>query len=232
MVTSQGNSGDKIRVLIADDHPLVRLALRTIIEKEADIEVVAEAEDGTRAVELARQLTPDVAIMDISMPRLSGLDATREIKARCPGTAVLVLTVHNDDEHILGIFDAGASGYLTKSTFGEEIPRTVRAIVAGETVLSPEVFRRLLKHALRYPTKPLPENNSPKLTARELEIIRLAARGMSNKDIAQALSLSTRTVKNYLAEIFSKLEVGSRTEAVITALRAGLVTLYDEQNRD
>ncbi len=216
-----------ITVLIADDHPLLRQALRTVLERQADVQVVAEAADGDQAVRLVAELLPDVVIMDIGMPIMNGFEATRAIKANSPHTSVLVLTVHNDSEHVLGILDAGADGYLIKSVFGEEIINAVRAVVTGETIFSAQVFQQLLKHAIRYPTKPVVLGTGEKLTSRELEILKMAAKGLGNKDIAAGLNLSLRTVKGYMVEIFSKLGVASRTEAVITGLRAGLLALTD-----
>lgn len=216
-----------ITVLIADDHPLLRQALRSVLERQADVQVVAEAANGDEAVRLATELLPDAVIMDIGMPVMNGFEATRAIKANCPRTGVLVLTVHNDSEHVLGILDAGADGYLIKSVFGEEIINAVRAVVTGETIFSAQVFQQLLKHAIRYPTKPVVLGTGEKLTARELEILKMAAKGLGNKDIAAGLNLSLRTVKGYMVEIFSKLGVASRTEAVITGLRAGLLALPD-----
>jgi len=213
--------------MLVDDHPLLRQALRSVLEKQTDFEIVAEASDGKEAVRLAVELVPNVVIMDIGMPKLNGLEATRQIKASCPSIAILVLTVHDDSEHILSILEAGAAGYLTKSVFGDGVIHSVRGVVAGETVLSASISQQIIKHALRHITKPLPLNAGEKITGRELEILRLAASGMSNKDLAQKLDLSERTVKGYLAGIFSKLNVGSRTEAVITALRAGFFTLDD-----
>ena len=218
---------DNITIMLADDHPLLRQALRNVLEKQTDFEIIAEASDGEEAVRLAVELVPNVVIMDIGMPKLNGLEATRQIKAKCPSIAILVLTVHDDSEHVLSILEAGAAGYLTKSVFGEEVIHAVRGVVAGETILAASISQQIIKHALRYTTKPLPLYAGEKITGRELGILRLAASGLSNKDIAQKLDLSERTVKGYLAGIFSKLNVGSRTEAVITALRAGFFNLDD-----
>ena len=218
---------DKITIMLADDHPLLRQALADILNRQADFEIIAEAGDGEEAVKLATELVPDVVIMDISMPKLNGLEATRQIKAKCPNVAILVLTVHSDSEHILGILEAGAAGYLTKSVFGEEVINAVRGVASGETVLSAPILQRILKHALQFMPKSFDLATGEKLSSRELGILKLAARGMSNKDIALKLDLSPRTVKAYLAEIFSKLRVGSRTEAVITGLRAGFLALDD-----
>lgn len=219
----------KISVILVDDHPLLRQALRDALEKEADINVVAEAGDGEEAVRLVTEMNPDIVVMDINMPRLDGLEATRRIKAKCPEIAVLTLTVHTEDEYVLDILQAGAAGYLIKSVYGDEVVQAVRAIASGDMVLSPAIGKHLLKHAARYPTKPLMLQDGEKLTTRELEIIKLTAQGRSNKDIAHILGINLRTVKGHLTEIFSKLRVGSRTEAVITGLRAGIISVDDIQ---
>jgi DNA-binding NarL/FixJ family response regulator len=224
---SDRSQRDKITIMLADDHPLLRQALADILNKQADFEIIAEAGDGEEAVKLATELVPDVVIMDISMPKLKGLEATRQIKAKCPNVAILVLTVHSDSEHILGILEAGAAGYLTKTVFGEEVINAVRGVASGETVLSAPILQQILKHAVQFAPQPFELDTGDKLSSRQLGILKLAARGMSNKDIALKLDLSPRTIKSYLSEIFSKLRVGSRTEAVITGLRAGFLTLDD-----
>lgn len=226
-VDSIQNESDEIAIMLVDDHPLLRQALRNVLEKQADFEIVAETDNGEEAVRLAAELVPDVVIMDISMPKLNGLEATRQIKANNPNIIVLVLTVHDDSEHILGILEAGAAGYLTKSVFGKEVIYAIRSVVAGETVLSGPISQQIIKHALRYTTKPVLLDAGEKLTVRELEVIKLAARGMSNKEIALELNLSLPTIKSYLTDIFGKLKVSSRTEAVITGLRAGFLTIDD-----
>jgi NarL family two-component system response regulator LiaR len=217
----------KIRLLIADDHPLVRLALRSVLEKHDDFEIIAEAGDGQEAINLAKELNPDIVIMDISMPEVSGLEATRQIKMDCPETSVLVLTVHTDNEHILGILEAGASAYLTKRVFGDEIIHTIRALAVGETVLSPTVWQQVLKYVSRRIAKPLQINATDKMTPKELEILGLLAKGISNKDIANELGVSVRTIKSHLADLFLKLHVSSRTEAVIVSLRSGIISPDD-----
>lgn len=219
----------KTTILLADDHPLLRQSIRNVLENQPDFQVVGEAGDGKEAIRLADELQPDVVIMDIGMPEIDGLEATRRIKASYPQMVVLVLTVHSDDEYVVGILQAGAAGYLTKSVLGEEVVQAIHGVLAGETVMSPSIAQQLLKHAARYPTKPVPLNAGEKLSVKELEIIKLAARGMSNKEIAAELGLSLRTVKGHLAEVFSKLQVGSRTEAVITGLRIGFLSLDDIQ---
>ncbi len=219
----------RTRIVLADDHPLLRKALKDLLAKETDIEIVGEAGDGKEAVRLATEMMPDMVIMDISMPNMDGLEATQQIKATCPDVVVLVLTVHTDDECILEILQAGAAGYIIKSAFGDEVVQAVRSVVTGEMVLSPAIGQRLLKQAARYPTRPVFLEAGEKLSARELEILKLTARGMSNKDIATALGIKLRTVKGHLADIFSKLRVASRTEAVIAGLRTGFLSMDDIQ---
>jgi NarL family two-component system response regulator LiaR len=217
----------KISILIADDHPLLRKALRDLLGKQPDLQIVAEAEDGEMAIELADKLLPDVIIMDIAMPKLNGLEATRHIKAKHPNIAILVLTVHDDSEHILSILDAGAAGYLTKRVFGEDIIAAIRLIVAGESVLTAPVLKQVMKHTIKFPTKVSKRPEHEVLTNRELDILKMAAQGISNKDIATRLNLSLRTIKGHMVEIFSKLNVGTRTEAVIKGLRSGLLNIND-----
>jgi NarL family two-component system response regulator LiaR len=217
----------KTTILLADDHPLMRLALRTVLEKQSDFEVVGEVGNGEEAVQLSLELEPDVVIMDISMPLLNGLEATRQIKEKCPQIAVLILTVHNDSEHIMGVLEVGAAGYLTKDVFDQEIVHAIRGVVAGEAVLSPPILEKLMHKSLQQPTKNPRYDEREELSARELEVLKLAAKGLSNKDIAESLDLRLRTVKGYLVNIFSKLRVGSRTEAVVAGLKGGFLTLDD-----
>jgi NarL family two-component system response regulator LiaR len=224
---SNPEKSKKIRIILADDHPLLRQSLRDVLGKQPDLEVIAEASDGEEAVKLATKLIPDVVIMDISMPKLNGLEATRQIKEICSTIAVLVLTIHSDSEHILSILKAGAGGYLTKSVYDDEVVNAVRALVSGETVLSPSVSQQIFKYAFQHIDKPKISDIGDKLSARELEILRLVAKGISNKDIAIRLGLSLRTVKGYLTDLFLKLDVGSRTEAAIVSLRKGILTLED-----
>jgi DNA-binding NarL/FixJ family response regulator len=237
MTNSDLDSGTKpkkkapISIVIADDHPLFRQSIKNLLESENDLKVIGEAGDGKEAIRLAAELQPDIVLMDITMPRVDGLEATRRIKATQSNIAVLVLTIHSDDQHIIGILEAGAAGYLTKSVFGEEVIQSVRAVVTGEMVLSQEVGQRLLKQAARYPIKSIPLQAGEKLSPRELEIIRLAAQGLSNKSIAADLGLNVRTVKGHLVNIFAKLNVSSRTEAVIAGLRSGFLSEDDIQLR-
>jgi two-component system, NarL family, response regulator LiaR len=214
-------------LILADDHPIVRKALKNEIEKDAGLKVVGEATDGEEAVKLTKDLKPDIVIMDIGMPRLNGIEATRQIKSVSPDTIVLVLTVYDDIEHILGILESGADGYLTKNVLVEEIIHSIHTAAAGETVLSPKVFQQVLRYALRNSIKPKILDSGIKLTVREIEILKMVATGLSNKAIADKLNLGTRTIKSHLVDIFAKLKVFSRTEAVITGLRAGFIKLDD-----
>jgi NarL family two-component system response regulator LiaR len=219
----------KTKIVLVDDHPLLRQALKDVLQKETSFEIIGEAADGEEAVKLASELMPDVVIMDISMPNLDGLQATRQIKGKYPYLAVLVLTVHTDDECILEILKAGAAGYLIKSAFGDEVIHAVRAVATGDMVLSAPIGERLLKQAARFPTRPVLLEAGEKLSARELEVLKLTARGLSNKHMASTLNIKERTVKGHLADIFSKLRVASRTEAVIAGLQAGFLSLDDIQ---
>lgn len=218
-----------ISIMLVDDHPLLRQALKDVLEKEPDFKIVAEAGDGNEAVKLADEMLPDVVIMDISMPNLNGLEATRQIKSRHAGMAVLVLTVHTEDEYILSILEAGAAGYLLKSVFGDEVVQAIRSVASGDIVLSQPIGRRVLQFAARYPIKAVDLEAGEKLSSCELEIMKLAARGLPNKEIASTLGIGLRTVKGHLADIFSKLRVGSRTEAIVTGLRMGILTMEDLQ---
>ena len=225
--TSNNNMSDITTVILVDDHPVVRNSLKYELEKETDFKVIAEADDGEEAVKLVTKLNPDLVVMDIGLPKLNGIEATRQIKTVCFDTIVLVLTIFDDIEHILGILESGADGYLTKNVLVEDIIKSMRSAVAGEVVLSPQVFKQVLKYSLRHVTKSMKLDTGVKLTIRELEVIRLVARGMSNKQIAEDLNLGTRTVKSHLVDIFHKLDVFSRTEAVIIALRVGLLKIDD-----
>ena len=225
--SSDSTQGRIITILLADDHPLMRQALRYAIEKRGDLQVVAEVDNGEDAIKVTTELAPDLVIMDISMPKLDGLEATRQIKERCPNVAILILTVHDDSDHVLRILEAGASGYLTKSVFDEEVIQAIRGVATGETVLAASISQKVIKRALRLTTKPLPLGVGETLSKREIQILRLLGRGMSNNDIAETLCVRSSTVKAYLGDIFPKLAVASRTEAVVKCLRAGIITIDD-----
>ena len=216
-----------IKILIADDHAFVREGTRRILEQEPDLEVVAEAGDGEEAVGLVLDLKPDVALIDVAMPKLDGIEATRRIKALYPAVAVLVLSAYDDDQFVFGLLEAGAAGYMLKSVRGHEIVEAIRAVHAGESVLHPLVARKVLNRFAGVSGKLRERKSLELLTDREMEVLKLVTKGLSNKDIADELCLSVRTVQGHLANIFNKLRVGSRTEAVVHALKEGWVTLDD-----
>lgn len=216
-----------IRIMLADDHVLVREGTRELLEREPDMQVVAEAGDGEEAVRLAAVHEPDVALLDIAMPELSGIEATRQIKHLVPTTAILILSAYDDDEYVFALLEAGAAGYLLKNVRGRDLVEAIRSVHAGESVLHPVIARKVIERVVQ-PSAPGPPQESPEhLTERELDVLRLAARGQSNKDIALELYLSTRTVQTHLSTVFAKMEVGSRTEAVVQALQRGWLTLED-----
>ena len=218
---------DKIKVLIADDHAVVREGTRQILEQEPDIDVVAEAADGEEAVKMAGSFRPDVAIIDISMPKVDGIEATRQIKKLYPTMAVLILSAYDDDQFVFSLLEAGAAGYLLKSIRGRELVDAVRQVHAGESVLHPAIARKVLNRFVPSPDKPGKPKSTETLSDREIEVLRLATRGLSNQNIADELCLSLRTVQAHLGHIFNKLQVSSRTEAVVHALKQGWVTLED-----
>jgi DNA-binding NarL/FixJ family response regulator len=224
--TESNPQSNPITVALVDDHPLVRHALRNLIESNSSMKIVAEAGNGNEAILIADKFKPDVMIMDIGMPVMNGLEATRKIKAQHPNIAVLVLTVHTDKEHILGIFEAGAAGYLTKVVFGQDIIKAIQAVVSGEAVLTQSILQQILTMVKRE-TKLPNEVKDYNLTPREIEILKLASKGWSNKNIALKLNLTESTIKSYFVAIFTKMNVGSRTEAVICGLKSGLMNLSD-----
>jgi len=217
----------KIRILIADDHAVVREGTRQILEQESDLDVVAEAADGEEAVRLAGSSKPDVAIIDIAMPKVDGVEATKQIKTLYPTIAVLILSAYDDDQFVFGLLEAGAAGYLLKSVRGRELIDAVRRTHAGESVLHPAIARKVLNRFVPPPDKLTGQKPSEVLSNREMDVLKLAAKGLSNQDIANNLCLSLRTVQAHLGHIFNKLQVSSRTEAVVRALKEGWVTLKD-----
>jgi NarL family two-component system response regulator LiaR len=220
-----------IRVLLADDHALVREGTRRLIEAESDLQVVAEASSGEEAIEAVKKTRPDIAIMDIAMPGIGGIEATRAIKADYVETAILVLSAYDDEPYLVALLEAGAAGFLLKNVNGHELVEAIRAVARGESILPPALNEKVMR---RFSNRPaLPERSAGDLLSeREFDVLRLAARGLPNKEIARRMNLSIRTVHSHLANIFMKMHVGSRTEAVLLALRQGMISLqdtYDDQ---
>ncbi len=218
---------EKIKVLIADDHALFREGTRSLIEQENGMDVVGEASDGAETVKLVRELRPHVVLMDIAMPKVNGIEATRQIKAGYPATAVLILTAYDNDQYIVALLEAGAAGYLLKNVSGADLVNAIRAVHAGEAVLHPTIAQKVFSRLGSPQAKAVKAVQDTELSEREMEILKLAARGMSNQDIAAQLYLSRRTVQAHLANIFRKMDVGSRTEAVLQALHKGWLGLDD-----
>jgi DNA-binding NarL/FixJ family response regulator len=216
-----------IRILIADDHAVLREGIRHILEREQDFKVVAEASDGEEAVMLATSAKPDVAIVDITMPELDGIEATKQIKTLCPNVPVLILTAYDDDQFVFSLLEAGAAGYLLKSVRAHQLIDAVRTVHAGESVLHPSVARKVMNRFMPIGGKTKEQGQSEILSVREIEVLKLATRGLSNQDIGKELHLSEHTVHGHLQHIFNKLQVSSRTEAVVRALKEGWATFDD-----
>ena len=213
-----------IRVLIVDDHALVRKGTRALLATEHDIEVVGEADNGADAVALAQTLHPSVILMDLVMPRMDGIEATRQITSRQPGVRILVLTSFAADDKVFPAIKAGALGYLLKDSSPEELVRAIRQVHQGEPSLEPSIARKVLSE-LTHPPKQPPTTDP--LTERELTVLRLVAQGKSNRDIAEQLVIAEITVRTHVSNILSKLHLASRTQAALYALREGLASLDD-----
>lgn len=218
---------ERIKVLIADDHRVVREGLCAILKTKEDLEVVGEAQDGQEAVEKARGLLPDVILMDVSMPRMSGVEATRIIKREFPHIGIVALTMYEEQQYIFDLVRAGATGYLLKDTDSSQIVAAIRAIYRGESLIHPSVATKILAEfsLLAQGKSKKPSWEEHHLTEREITVLRLVADGKTNKEIANSLDLSEKTVKNHVRNIFHKLQVYDRTQAAILGIRKGLIEL-------
>jgi DNA-binding NarL/FixJ family response regulator len=211
---------EPIRVLIADDHPQFREGLRALLRSATDLELVGEAQDGRRAIALATELQPDVIMMDLQMPDVGGIDATRHILSTSPHISVLVLSMFDDDDSIFAALQAGARGYLLKGALKAEILRAVRAVASGEAIFGAAIAKRLINY-FAAPRPGGPADAFPELTEREKEILALVAQHQTNPEIARRLQLSQKTIRNHVSNVFTKLQVADRAEAIIRAHQAG-----------
>lgn len=210
---------EKIRVLLADDHHMVRAGIRELLEGAGDLQVVAEAGDGDQAQDLIRRHKPDVAVLDIQMPKASGIDVTRWVRTNQPGVGVLILTAYDDDPYVMAVLQAGANGYVLKTAQADELIQAVRDVHEGKSALDPAITQKLMSNLFRSSEQTPVEA----LTDRELDVLRLAARGYTNKAIGVQLGISDRTVQGHLAHVFAKLQAASRTEAVMRAVSLGWI---------
>lgn len=220
---------DKIRIILAEDHAVVRQGTKQLLERYPDLEVIGEASDGEEAVSLVKELQPDIAILDVRMPRMTGIEATRKIKSESPEVGILILTAHDDDEYVFALLEAGANGYLLKTAQIEELVKAIHAVKAGQPALDPLITRKVVSQFMS--GKSLPDvmaqvgDEMEGLTSRELEVLQMVGQGLSNKEVAHRLYISDRTVQAHLSNIFSKLQVASRTEAVMYGIRKGWITV-------
>lgn len=231
----EAEKAPKIKVLLVEDHAVVREGTAELLNRQPDIEVVGEAGDGATAVEQALRLKPDVVLMDVQLPVLDGIAATRKIKEARPTIAVLALTAHDEDQYVFALLEAGAAGYLLKTIRGNELVDAVRSVYRGEAALHPSVAKKVLGRFVSSPAGAAggeSHRSEESLSERELEVLKLAGQGLSNKEIADKLVLSPRTVQAHFANIFAKMEVGSRTEAVLQGLKRHWISLDDIKLND
>ncbi len=220
MPKSSNKSKAKIRVLLADDHHIVRAGIRQLLEGADDLQVIAEAGDGEEAQSLIQKHKPDVAVLDIQMPKASGIEVTRWVRAHLPEVGVLILTAYDDDPYVMAVLQAGANGYVLKTGQADELIQAVRDVNEGRSALDPTITRKLMSNIFKGPEKKTVES----LTDRELDVLRLAAKGFTNKAIGVQLAISDRTVQGHLAHIFAKLQATSRTEAVMRGVSLGWIS--------
>lgn len=221
-----------IRILIADDHALLRQGIKNVLELERDFSIVAEASDGDEALRKAGELVPDIALIDINMPRMSGLEVTKRLRASQPSVKVIILTIHDDESYVVEVVKAGAAGYLLKDIDPGMLMKAIRTVYDGESFIYPTLASKLFGEITRLeeerrngPASILRQGRDERLTLREMEVLQLIAKGLSNQEIAHRLYLSEKTVKNHLTNIFRKIDVADRTQAVLYAIRNKIVVL-------
>lgn len=219
MPKSSNKLKTKIRILLADDHHLVRAGVRQLLESANDLQVIAEAGDGEEAQTLIQKHKPDVAVLDIQMPKASGIEVTRWVRSHMPEVGVLILTAYDDDPYVMAVLQAGANGYVLKTGQSEELIQAVRDVYEGKSALDPSITKKLMTNIFKTADRAVEP-----LTDRELDVLRLAAKGFTNKAIGVQLGISDRTVQGHLAHIFAKLQANSRTEAVMRAVSLGWIS--------
>ena len=220
MAKSLSKSKTKIRILLADDHHIVRAGVRQLLESASDLQVIAEAGDGEEAQALIQKHKPDVAVLDVQMPKATGIEVTRWVRANMPEVGVLILTAYDDDPYVMAVLQAGANGYVLKTAQTDDLIQAVRDVNEGKSALDPSITRKLMSNLFKGTEKKIVEP----LTDRELDVLRLTAKGFTNKAIGVQLSISDRTVQGHLAHIFAKLQANSRTEAVMRGVYLGLIS--------
>jgi len=219
---------DPIRILLVEDHKIVREGTRQLLEQAPDLTVIGEAADGGEAVRLATELSPDVVVMDVRLPVLNGIEATKAIKDQHPNMPILILSAYDDDRYVFPLLDAGANGYVLKTTSWAELAQAIRTVHAGETALDPHIAHKVVER-LTQRQRYQGEGMAEALTEREIEVLQAVARGKGNREIGEALSISPHTVQVHVRNIFGKLGVNSRIEAVAYAVRQGWITLEEER---
>jgi DNA-binding NarL/FixJ family response regulator len=229
--TARGGIVDKIQVVIADDQTLFRESLARMLDAFDEIEVVATAADGQRATELARELMPDVLLVDLNMPKMSGIEATRRIRSEVPSTKVIVLTIYGTDEHVFRGLQAGACGYVLKDATPEELVGAIRRVAAGEVIISPPIAGQVLAMFSRLDGSRQDRGLHDGLTAKEIAILKMVATGKGSKEIARLLEISDKTVRNHISNIYHKLQVYDRTQIVLYAIKKGLVEVDEPASR-
>ena len=224
---TSGGADERLRVMVVDDHALFRRGLEMVLGNEADIELVGEASDGAEAIERAQEVMPDIVLMDVRMPKRSGIEATTQIKDLMPHVKILMLTISDEEADLYDAIKAGASGYLLKEIPIEEVADAIRSVWAGQSRISPSMASKLLTEfaAISKASAERPQMPTPRLTDREMEVLKLVAQGMNNRDIAKQLFISENTVKNHIRNILEKLHLHSRMEAVVYAVREKMIEI-------